>query len=248
MKPDPAVRKLSRFIATILGRCPDEYGLVPDRRGFVKTKELLKAITEENGWRHIRQAHLNEALLSLRMAEFEIIDRHIRASDRSRLPGIVPATDLPKLLYTCVRRRAYPHVCRKGLSAAGESRILLTVEKPMAEKIGRRKDSQPVLLTVQVESSREQGVSFDRFGEQLFLSDFIPAGCFSGPPLPKEKAAADKQLPPRSVPTEAGTYRPDPARPAVAPAAAGKERKRAKRQPPEWKRARRRQRKQSPKW
>ena len=28
------------------------------------------------------------------------------------------------------------------------------------------------------------GVAFARFGENLFLADHVPAGCFSGPPLP----------------------------------------------------------------
>ena len=46
MKPNQNLKKLSRFIATMLGRSPDEFGLVPDRQGFVSVKELLKAITE----------------------------------------------------------------------------------------------------------------------------------------------------------------------------------------------------------
>jgi putative RNA 2'-phosphotransferase len=35
-------------------------------------------------------------------------------------------------------------------------------------------------------------VVFFQAGETLFLADFIPVGCFSGPPLPKEKPVAPK--------------------------------------------------------
>ena len=250
MKPAQTLKKLSRFIATILGRSPDEFGLVPDEQGFVTIKELLKAITEEQGWRHVRRAHLNEVLLSLRAPDFEIVDRRIRATDRSRLPGICRANDLPKLMYTCVRRRAYPVAIEKGLSAGPGGRIVLTAEKSLAERIGRRRDRQPVCITVQVENSLAQGVVFDRCGARLFLADFIPSACMSGPPLPKEKRPGDKEktAPPPMVPTAAGTIELDPSRFGSQEQRAPKGKRGARKKDPDWKRARRRQRKKPPKW
>lgn len=248
MKPDSALKKLSRFIATMLGRSPDEFGLVPDRQGFVKVKELLKAISEEQGWRHVRQVHLNEVLLGRRTPDFEIAGGRIRATDRSRLPGITRTSDLPKLMYTCVRRRAYPVVCEKGLTAGADSRIVLSAEKSMAERIGRRKDQYPVLITVQVESSLEQGVVYNRCGQRLFLADFIPVESLSGPPLPKEKRPAEKDPPRRSVPTDAGTFQMDPAHIGSADQKARKVKKTRTGKDPAWKKERRQQRKQTPKW
>ncbi|KPJ77147.1 MAG: hypothetical protein AMJ54_09030 [Deltaproteobacteria bacterium SG8_13] len=250
MKPEQALKKLSRYIATMLGRSPDEFGLVPDRQGFVQIKELLKAIGEEQGWRHIRRAHLNEALLSLRRPDFQIVDQRIRATDRSKLPGITRPIDLPKLLYTCVRQKAYPHVAEKGLFAGPGNRIVLSVEKSMAERIGRRKDQHPVCITVQVESSLAQGVVFDRSGTRLFLADFIPAESMSGPPLPREKRPGDKEKSPpqRSVPTEAGTFPLDPSRIGSQGQKGPKEKRGAKKKDPDWKRERRRRGKQPPKW
>jgi putative RNA 2'-phosphotransferase len=250
MKPDPAVKKLSRFVAVVLGRSPDEFGLVPDEKGFVTIKELLKAITEENGWRHVRRAHLNEALLTLQDRDFEIIDRKIRAMDRSRLPGTTRPARLPKLLYTCVRRKAYPFVREKGLSAGAGNRVVLSTEKSLAERIGRRKDQHPVLITVQVESSLEQGAVYDCFGTCLYLAKFIPAECLAGPPLPREMRSVekDKPAPPRTPSTDAGTFRIDPSRIGMPDAKARKEKRSPKKKDPDWKRERKRQRKQPPKW
>ena len=39
------IKKQSKFLFYILGHKPDEFGLVPDTNGFVKTKDFLKAIT-----------------------------------------------------------------------------------------------------------------------------------------------------------------------------------------------------------
>jgi putative RNA 2'-phosphotransferase len=63
----------------------------------------------------------------------------------------------------------------------------------MAERIGKRFDPHPVLLTVQTEKARKQGNLFLRSGGELFLSSFIPAECFFGPPLPKEPEKTAKK-------------------------------------------------------
>ena len=249
MKPNQASKKISRFIATILGRHPDEFGLVPDEQGFVTVKELLKAITEEEGWRHVRRSHLNEAMLTLAAPDFETDGRRIRAIDRSRLPVTTRPRELPKLLYTCVRRKAYPIVMEKGLVGGTGCRVVLSDEKTLAERIGRRKDQQPISITVHVDASLAEGVVYDRYGARLFLSDYIPAGCMSGPPLPKVKRPGEEtSAPRRTVPTDAGTFRLDPSRLETPEQKTPKEKRAARRKDPEWKRERRRQRKQTPKW
>ena len=250
MKPDATLKKLSRFIATMLGRFPDEFGLVPDDHGFVPVKELLKAISEEKGWRHVRRAHLNEVLLSLPKPDFEITGQKIRATDRSCLPKITRPVDLPKLLYTCVRRRAYPHVTEKGLWAGSGGRIVLSSDKTMAQRIGRRKDQHPITITVQVNDSLGRGVVYDRSGANLYLADFIPPGCLSGPPLPKEKktASQEKTESGRSAPSESGTFRLDPSRIESPGSRDPKEKKKPGGKGPGWKRQRRQQRKHRRKW
>ena len=59
------INKHSKFLCYILGHKPDEFGLVPDPNGFVKTKDFLKAITEENGWKFFRKSNIDEILISL---------------------------------------------------------------------------------------------------------------------------------------------------------------------------------------
>ena len=66
------LKKQARFLKYILGLRPDEFGLVPDRDGYVKIKDLLKAVHEEAGWRSFRQANINEMMLSLAPAQIAV--------------------------------------------------------------------------------------------------------------------------------------------------------------------------------
>ena len=180
------LKKQAKFLAYILGVHPDEFGLVPDKEGFVKIKDLIKAIHEEEGWRAFRQSHINEIMISLTEPPFEISARHIRAKDRKSLPVRLSADKTPKLLYTCIRPRALFAVAEKGIFPMGRKHVILSPDLDMALRIGRRFDSSPALLTINVDNAIQAGILFLQAGKQLFLARSIPVGCFSGPPLPKE--------------------------------------------------------------
>jgi putative RNA 2'-phosphotransferase len=247
MKPQQSTRRLEKFIVYVLGRRPDEFGLVPEADGWVKLKELLKAINEEDGWRHVRRPHFDEILLTQPAPEIEIHDHRVRARFREHLPAPQPVDRPPKLLYTCIRRRAHPVVLEKGITAAEGEKVVLAIAPDLALKIGRRRDPQPVLLTVNVEQALTHGIALHRFGELLYLADAIPCGCFSGPPLPKEKPVAVKPAVEDEGASrhEAGTFVLNPSRfePGNRKSDPGR-----KRREQDWKKDRRQQRKQKDKW
>ena len=186
---------LAKYLAYILERRPDEFGLVLDKQGYVKIKQLLKALNEEKGWKHVRRLHLREIIYSIPDPPIEISDNRIRAKRREHLPRPNASPKLPKLLFTCVRKRAYPFVAQKGILPSGHEQVVLTAIPELAERMGKRSDPQPVMLSVHVQASIEQGVLFQQIGELLFVAPSIPTGCFSGPPLPKEKPRTQKQAP-----------------------------------------------------
>jgi len=224
----------------MLAKAPDEFGLIPDEDGFVKIKELLQTLHEEDGWRHVRQATLNELTMTLPDVSFEIVDNRIRSLQRISLIPDVAAT-VPILLYTSIRQRAYVHVLQKGVSPSSHNQVVLSADKELAEKIGKRKTADPVTLTVNTEQAEQQGVVFYQSGDKLFLADYIPEGCFRGPALPKEKKQAKKPATePPPTPVEgiqnlAGSFFPDP----LSKNDKTRARKRNKKKDPAWKRERR---------
>jgi putative RNA 2'-phosphotransferase len=199
MNKTKSTQILAKFIAYILERRPDEFGLVTDSEGYIKIKELLKALNEEKGFRHVRRSHLNEILYSIANPPFEIVENRIRAKNRAHLPRPDVARDLPKLLYTYIRRKAHPFVTDKGIYPTGYQQVVLSGKRALAERMGRRSDPEPVILTVHVKKSLDNGVRFYQAGGLLFLAASIPPDCFSGPPLPKEKPEKLKQAQPNSA-------------------------------------------------
>lgn len=238
--------KLSKFLVYILARQPDEFGLVPDADGYVKIKDLMKALGEEPGWRHVRPNHLREMVNARSTPPVEMTDDLIRAVERARLilPGI-PET-VPKLLYYPVRQRAYPVILQKGLSSIPSGRrFVMSDEIALAQRLGRRIDPAPVIVTVNTDTARSRGATLWRFGQHLFLSDCLPLGSFSGPPLPKKRAEPQKADMPatQAAPKTPGSYLVD-----LTPAPGTEPRfKKASRQGKnEWKRDRKRKSRSNP--
>jgi len=184
------LKKQARFLKYILGLRPDEFGLVPDREGYVKIKDLLKAVHEEEGWRSFRQANINEMMVSLPDPPFEISEDRIRAKDTQQIPRRVAPENLPKLLFTCIRPKALYAMVEKGILPMGRRHVILSSDINMAKRIGKRIHASPALLTVSVENAVQQGTLFLKAGENLFLVRCIPVGCFTAPHPPKEPKVA----------------------------------------------------------
>jgi putative RNA 2'-phosphotransferase len=135
----------------------------------------------------VRKSHLNEILLSYRDHPFVFENDRMRAGAVCEKGGRTEDVAPPKLLFHCVRRKAYPVVCEKGIMPMGQHRVYLCKNRALALRIGKRRDPKPVLLTVQALRASQQGVSFSRQGDLMYLVDHVPVGFFTGPPLPKEK-------------------------------------------------------------
>ena len=180
------IKQHSKFLAYILGYRPEEFGLVPDKNGFVKTKEFLKAITEESGWKFFRKANIDAVLITMAEPPIEVVGNAVRSRNRMHLKERIFAEHPPKILYTAIRRKAYPSCIEKGIRPMGREHVILASREEMAQRIGKRIDNQPTILTVHTSAAIQNGSLFLQLGDTLFLSRHIAPGCFTGPPLPKE--------------------------------------------------------------
>jgi putative RNA 2'-phosphotransferase len=187
MNPLHQIEKTAKLAAYILGRRPDEFGLVLDSDGYIAIREFLKAVNELDGWKHIRQHHINEIILSARTPAIETDLQHIRAKDRLLLPKPVYCASPPKLVYIFIRLKAYVSVAEHGIRPTYHSSVICAGNQELAETIGMRRGHPNVLLTIHTPKAMEKGIKFHQYGEVLYLADFIPPDCFTGPPLPKEK-------------------------------------------------------------
>lgn len=238
MRHNRRIDKLAKFLAYMLGRRPDEFGLVPDTDGYVKLKDLLKAMAEEPGWRHVRMNHIREVVFTGQSPPIEIADNRVRAIDRAQLLIPTLPEPCPKLLYYSIRQRAYPVILEKGrMPNKAGTRIVFAVDREFAKRLGRRIDPSPIILVVHTVAALANGATLWRFGEHLFLSDCLPLDSFSGPPPPKKRPTPQKPDPAEARPEEAlpGSYLLDL---SDSPPPQDRSKKPSRRRKNEWKRER----------
>lgn len=186
---------LSHMLVYVLGHKPFEFGLVPDKDGYVKFKDLLQALHEEAGWGYVSQGSINEVLMGADRPLFEAFEGNIRARERRWAFSDESEVELPsKILFLGIRRKAHPVVMEKGLRRIQGSFYILSPDRETAERIGRRRDPQPVILEIMADAVRREGFEIRRFGD-LFLICEIPVRCIAGPPVPKSvlKAKEEKE-------------------------------------------------------
>jgi putative RNA 2'-phosphotransferase len=199
------------MMAYVLGHRPFEFGLVPDAEGFVSFKELIQAFHEEPGWGHVKEGSIREVLMGEDRFLFESNEGRIRANDRrwafDRVENQLPA----KILFLAIRRKAHPAVMEKGLMPIGGTGYILSPDREMAERIGRRRDPQPVLLEIMAEAAQKERIVFLRLGE-LFLTPEIPVRFIAGPPVSKsiikarQEMEVKKQTQPVATQFQPGTF------------------------------------------
>ncbi len=196
-KPQQKAQQLAKFLTYILGRRPDEFGLVTDADGFVTIKSLLQALGEEEGWRYVRRKDIDSLSLLVPELSLEQESDRIRTKEQKHLPVPQVKMNLPKLLYICVRRRAWPVVATHGLGVEDPEKpeLVVTADQEMALRRGRRIDPDPVLLTIHTSTAQEMGALFKQYGETLYLTSYVPVEGVSGPPLPKEEPQRKKAKP-----------------------------------------------------
>jgi putative RNA 2'-phosphotransferase len=178
---------LSKLIVYIVQHRPDEFGLVLDEDGFVSLKELQQAIAEEKGWSYVRRSHIIEAVYAGDWQRFELTDERIR--DALFNPIHYEPVSPPKILYQGAKRRAYPHILQQGLVPLGRKYVLLAASSELALRMGRRRDSDPVVVEIQAERASENGVVFYQANPLIYLASHIPPTYIMGPPLPKVQPA-----------------------------------------------------------
>ena len=156
------VANLSRFMSYMLGKRPDEFGLVPDREGYITIKEFLNAINEEPNMAYVREFHVKEVLLHDRDGIFEIDGKKIRSAKRDFCP-VEKERDLaslPKILFVGVKKKAYPYILKSGLLPGSKEHIVMTKDRDLAIRIARRSEQKPIILEIKAGTAIENGITF----------------------------------------------------------------------------------------
>ncbi|MCL4502478.1 MAG: hypothetical protein M1438_11595 [Deltaproteobacteria bacterium] len=229
MKLPRQLETLAKMLAYILGRHPDEFGLVLDADGFVPLKQFQQALIHEPGWGFVRRHHLDQVVMLMQPPAFEITNEKIRCltppTTFQRHPGESP----PPLLYLAIPPKAHERVWQEGLRPPGGGELMLARSKDIALKLGRRRAQYPIMVTIQAQAATRQGSEFTGYGEDFFLTQSIPRDFLQlpAPLIQEEKPKIPKAAP---APPTPGTFLVDLARAGEKPP-----RRRGKHEEPAWK-------------
>ena len=130
-------------------------------------------------------------------------------------------------------------VMRHGLRPGKGPWIVLAVTREMALRMGKRRDSDPIVLEIKTEDAARRATRFFATQGQLFLAESVPADALLGPPIVEE---VDERTPRKPKPERPaalpGSYTVDPQR--DLPGAKGPRPEGKKERDPAWRRERRR--------
>ncbi|OAG28093.1 RNA 2'-phosphotransferase family protein [Thermodesulfatator autotrophicus] len=190
---DKERKKLEKMLFYILGRRPDEFGLVPEE-GFVRLKDLHRALIEVEGFKNVRLKKLKDFFLVFKPERFEYKEESqvVRVKPELAAEEIYLkefSEDLPGILYVPVKPRAWIKVSEEGLASEA---IVLTPDEELARKMAKRKGA--LVIKVDTRRAAALGAIFERFIEKLFLTSWIPAEALSGPKV--DESFKKRYLPP----------------------------------------------------
>jgi putative RNA 2'-phosphotransferase len=194
--------KLRKILLSILGKCPNAFGVVLEEGGWITMKRLHKVVQAEQGFAHITPRSLVQFFALYRPDEFELQDQsvRIRPALRTEAAEHPEVAEPPDVLYVCIRPRAHAHVLANGLRPSGTDKwIALSTTKDMALRIGMRRDPAPITAKVMASKASEAGIVFRKTGDFLYLVDGLGPEYLGVPALPKtrttEREKTEKSLP-----------------------------------------------------
>ena len=200
------LKRLEKILFAMLGRQPDAFGIVLDKGGWVSIKELHQALMKESGVSHITQRGLTQFFSLYRPEKFEWQENYVRVKLELQSPDLTIYKEAtpPELLYVSIRPKAHAHVIARGLQTSKNKKwIVLSTEKEMALRIGRRRDKDPVIAEVMALKSNKAGVVFRRAGKVLYLVEGLDPQWMNIPPLPPVREK-DKHREPKSSKAKPG--------------------------------------------
>ena len=209
------LKDLGKIIEYILFYRPDEFGLFLNDDGGLPIKELLWALHEEAGWKHVRIGHLKELSHSDLQLAFTVEESLIspKSASSTARTSEVP----PRLLFFAAKSKAYHVILKHGLRAGGRPYLPLATTREMAYRIGKRSDPKPILLIVHAAQAHDSGHEFFTGGEFIYLVKTLPPTFISGPPLreapqPRRGSRPSTTAQEAEIPPMVGSFVLDPAR------------------------------------
>jgi putative RNA 2'-phosphotransferase len=167
--------KISKVVSHALRHEPHSYGLTLDGDGWVQLSSLVNALRSRD--LQVTDEIIIEMINQSEKKRHQIKDGKIRAyyghSTEQKINKI--STNPPSLLYHGSVRSAVDDIIKKGLLPMSRQYVHLSADEATAVKTGMRKNGELVVIKVNSAQASEDGISFYKEENGIWLSDYVPS-------------------------------------------------------------------------
>ena len=163
--------KVSRYMSYLLRHNPR--GLRMNARGFVRLDDLLKKVRERYD---VDEAFIRDTVYAGDKTRFQILDGKIGALYGHTVDVEIhlPEDESVNVLYHGTTTESVAKILQKGLRSMKRKWVHLSTTKDTATEVGERRTPNPVILVIDAEKARRDGVRFYKATERVYLSKRIP--------------------------------------------------------------------------
>lgn len=169
--------ELGKEITYALRYAPWEYELEMDDKGFVDIQQLLLAINEENKYsKIIDKFDIIKVMEVSNKKHLEIIGERIRAMYGHSFPMQIKYEEEtpPAMLYHGTAKRFLTSIKVEGLKPMSRQYVHLSEDTETAKMVGKRRDSDLVILYIDTVEAIRAGVKFYRANDKVWLCKQLP--------------------------------------------------------------------------
>lgn len=174
MLNDEQTERLGRFISGALRHFPDDLGLAMNQHGWVDVDVLCDAMRTRYKWAN--KEKLFSIIESDEKGRYEVKGNKIRAryGHSVDIDLDYPENALPELYYGASREEV-DILLEKGIRPIKQRYVHLSTSVEKAKEVASIHTEDPVLLVVNAEEARNDGVALLAATENIVLAEVIPA-------------------------------------------------------------------------
>jgi putative RNA 2'-phosphotransferase len=173
MLNDEQTERLGRFISGALRHFPDDLGLAMNQHGWVDVDVLVDAMRTRYKWSN--REKLYSIIESDEKGRYEIKGNKIRARYGHSVDVDLDYDEntLPELYYGASREEL-DILLEKGIRPVKQRYVHLSTSVDKAREVAKIHTEDPVLLVINAEEARNDGVILLSATENIVLADEIP--------------------------------------------------------------------------
>ena len=139
-------------------------------------EQLIVALDESGKHsRPITVSDLEYIIENMDKRRFEIQGDKIRALYGHSVPMHISKEPIvpPAVLYHGTTHKAAQIILKDGLKPMKRQYVHLSIDTDIAVQVGKRRDSEPVILKIDAAKAHRDGVEFYKGNDKVVLADFI---------------------------------------------------------------------------